>query len=157
MNFCLLFLATIVSLKASNMSQEMDKIFAFVSEHLFLVSLFAVTFIMLLVEEFRVKGALDPSEVAVLLQKKGKVYDIREQADFDSSSIEHSIHVKNLDKAKWEKWHSEGTIVLLCQDGLQSKEKTKELNDAGLKNVYFIEGGLNAWKKDGFHVVKSGQ
>tara|TARA_Y200000002_G_scaffold382836_1_gene401581 strand:+ start:14799 stop:15209 length:411 start_codon:yes stop_codon:yes gene_type:complete len=127
-----------------------DTIIAFINEHIFLVALLILTIIMLLVEEFRAKGALEPADAAILIQKGAKVLDVQDESKV-KRTIEGAKKVKS-DKYDWTK-HKDRTLLIYCADGAKSKEIVGELTSQGIKEIYFIAGGLNAWVKDGFQAI----
>ena len=54
----------------------MDSIISFINEHVFLVALFVLTVVMLIIEELRPRGALEPADAAIHIQKGGMVFDV---------------------------------------------------------------------------------
>jgi len=45
-------------------------------------------------------------------------------------------------------------VMLYCAGGNRSSEAAKQLNDAGFKEVYDLQGGVTAWKNAGFQVAR---
>ncbi|MGU9952060.1 MAG: rhodanese-like domain-containing protein [Gammaproteobacteria bacterium WSBS_2016_MAG_OTU1] len=92
---------------------------------------------------------IDQNE-AVLLIKKGKgVYiDMRSSTDFASGRIAESRNIpatelKNrvgeIDR------YREKPVVLVCQNGTQSRRQARQLSDMGFRQVRALRGGMGAW------------
>ncbi len=128
----------------------MDSIISFINEHVFLVALFVLTVVMLIIEELRPRGALEPADAAIHIQKGGVVFDVRTQPN--GSHLTEAIIVKNSSKFNWQKYKSSKPL-LYCEDGQRSKEICKTLSAEGI-DAFFISGGIASWEKDGFKVVK---
>ncbi len=46
-------------------------------------------------------------------------------------------------------------IAVYCRSGRMSAEAAKQLVSLGYKNVYNLEGGMNAWRESGREIVKN--
>jgi len=46
------------------------------------------------------------------------------------------------------------SFFLYCTDGFRSKRAAELLYEKGFRKLYNLEGGIVAWKRDGFPVVK---
>ena len=104
---------------------------------------------MLIIEEFRPRGALEPADAAIQIQKGRTVLDVRKT--FTEAGLVEAICVKNTSKFNWQKY-KDNKPVLYCEDGQRSKEISQKLAGEGI-DAYFISGGIAAWKKDGFRVA----
>jgi len=47
------------------------------------------------------------------------------------------------------------SLFIYCTSGVRSKWAAKIFCDYGFTNVYSLDGGINAWKKDGYPLDKS--
>lgn len=45
-------------------------------------------------------------------------------------------------------------LFLYCTDGFRSRQAARVLYDKGFRNLFNLEGGIIAWKKDGFPLEK---
>lgn len=52
--------------------------------------------------------------------------------------------------------NSDEPLYVICQSGGRAANAWKRLVDAGVQNVYCIEGGMNAWEKFGLPVERGG-
>jgi rhodanese-related sulfurtransferase len=64
----------------------------------------------------------------------------------------------DLDPAAIAAEHHNGddSIYVLCQSGGRARKACQRLQDAGLANVYCVEGGTAAWEKMGLPVQRGG-
>lgn len=83
--------------------------------------------------------------------------DVREKFEFKGMHIAGSknIPLDKLDSAI-ERLKGIGTVYVHCQSGGRSSGACQVLQDAGVNSVN-IEGGISAWEKAGFDVVRSGR
>lgn len=91
---------------------------------------------------------------ATKLINKGKVtiIDVRDQSEFRSGHLRNAIHVPltelpnrlpKLDKFK------EQPVIVVCQSGSRGIGAVNQLKKAGFKEVYNLEGGIEAWQQKG--------
>jgi rhodanese-related sulfurtransferase len=52
-------------------------------------------------------------------------------------------------------WNDYDKVIMICRSGNRSGVATRTLQAEGVKNVYNLQGGMRAWNKAGFPVVKS--
>lgn len=96
------------------------------------------------------KAALDAGEPLV-------VVDVREQAEFDAGHIEGALHIplrqlaKNLRLLPLDK---SSPLALICRSGGRSSYATMALWLLGYRNLRNILGGMQAWEREGFPMVK---
>ncbi len=60
--------------------------------------------------------------------------------NFDFKSPQFSILIEGLDKEK--------PYLVYCASGIRSGKAADLMREKGFKNVYTLEGGLNAWKNE---------
>jgi phage shock protein E len=80
--------------------------------------------------------------------------DVREFFEYKKSRIDHAVNIPSsgdldmyadtLDK------HS--SLFLYCTSGFRSKRVAKHFYDKGFTRLYSLDGGINAWKKEGLSV-----
>lgn len=87
---------------------------------------------------------------AVLWVKNGKgiFVDIRSAADFGRGRIAQARNIpaeelKNR-ASEIDRWRDK-PVVLVCQNGMQSRRRTRELAEAGFSQVRAMRGGMAAW------------
>jgi rhodanese-related sulfurtransferase len=90
-------------------------------------------------------------------QGKTIVLDVREPAQFavghlrDAKNIplkELPNRISELDKFKSR------SVIVMCQQGMQSARATTQLKKAGFNEVVSLNGGLAAWQAQGLPVAK---
>ncbi len=105
-------------------------------------------------------GLILPVDAEAIIKQKADVVplDVRSAKDFGETHLANaknvdirlpdaSEHLAKLDKSK--------TYVVHCTKGLKrTTEAIDALKNLGFTNVFGIEGGINAWIKDGKPVVK---
>ena len=64
--------------------------------------------------------------------------------NFDFKSPQFTILIEGLDKEK--------PYLVYCASGVRSGKAADLMREKGFKKVYTLEGGLNAWKKEGFEI-----
>lgn len=91
---------------------------------------------------------------ATKMINKGKItiLDIRELSEFRSGHLRNAIHVPLADLPnrlpKLEKFKSQPVIVV-CKNGTRASSAVSQLKSAGFKEVYNLEGGIDAWQQKG--------
>ena len=80
--------------------------------------------------------------------------DVREFFEFKKSRIENAVNIPssaNLDISA-DTLNKESSLFLYCTSGFRSKRVAKNLYDRGFLILYSLDGGINAWKKEGLPV-----
>lgn len=133
---------------------SMERIPEFVSNHLFLVSLFAALLIMLLWNLF---GAgltgveeVDAVDATLLINKEGGVVvDVRGAEEFAAG---HIINALNLPLADMEARRGEldkykdKPVIAVCGSGPVSARAVRALRGAGFSRALALRGGIAAWQ-----------
>jgi rhodanese-related sulfurtransferase len=90
-------------------------------------------------------------------QGKTIVLDVREPAQFAAGHLRDAknIPLKELPNriSELDKFKSRSVIVM-CQQGMQSARATTQLKKAGFNEVVSLNGGLAAWQAQGLPVAK---
>jgi rhodanese-related sulfurtransferase len=127
----------------------------FIGHHTLLVMLFVVLLLALVGGEvsrlFRGYRELTPAGLTQLINRENAlVVDLSSTADFDKGHIAGAKNVlmsqfdpenKELVKVK------ELPIALYCKSGNTSSQAAARLVKAGFKHVYWLGGGLAAWRQ----------
>lgn len=99
------------------------------------------------------------ASAAVLLINRNNpiILDVRDFTHFDKSHIADSLNIPLVDlpqgNGKLDQDKSRA-ILLVCEQGMQSGKAAQILLKQGLKNLSILQGGIQAWIKDGMPVVK---
>jgi thioredoxin 1 len=82
--------------------------------------------------------------------------DVREPFEFKGKRIRDAINIPssgNLEKAA-DTLSKKFTYFFYCTSGYRSSRAAISFYDKGFRKLYNLEGGIIAWKKDGFPVIK---
>lgn len=84
-----------------------------------------------------------------------QLIDVREAAEYAAEHIENSLLVplSRLDQEASRIERSRPAYVF-CRTENRSREAAKRLRDAGFSRITVVEGGLTAWKENGYAVVR---
>ncbi len=96
-------------------------------------------------------------ELEEALQKTdGLAVDVRENAEYRSEHIDGTVHIplsKIASEAK-DKLAPSKRIYLICRSGGRAAKAAEQLESLGYKELRIVEGGIQAWIRDGKTVVK---
>jgi rhodanese-related sulfurtransferase len=100
--------------------------------------------------------SLNPGEFQKAYQSDDKalLIDVREFFEYKKSRIYNAINIPssgNLDVPA-DTINKESALFLYCTSGFRSKRVAKNFYDKGFPEIYSLNGGINAWKKDGLPV-----
>jgi len=82
--------------------------------------------------------------------------DVREPFEFKGNRIKGAINIPasgNLEKAA-DTINKRLTLFLYCTSGFRSSNTAVKLYNKGFRNLYSLEGGIVAWRKEGMPVQK---
>ena len=102
-------------------------------------------------------GDVTVEQAKELIEKKSSLVllDVRTDWEFDSGHIEGAI---NMPVDDLQQRHAElkpnDEILVYCRTGNRSAKAMQILKDNGYSKVYNMEGGIEAWKKAGYPIVK---
>lgn len=105
--------------------------------------------------------SISPAEARILVAQGAALIDIREQEEYARENIAdaHLLSLSAIEKGdRLGPFEPYDTVIFYCQSGMRSSQNAQKLADAvAPAKVMLLEGGLNAWKKDGqqIHVDKS--
>lgn len=133
----------------------MNEVIVFVTKHWVLSIGFIGVLIALVINEIRhfsTFKAYSPQElVNKINHEQGKLIDCREPEAFKAGYILGAV---NIPQKKLEENQSilnklkNKSIVLICHQGTDSPKVGKKLRQLGFQEVAFLEGGIQAWKKE---------
>lgn len=133
----------------------------FVTEHMFLVALAAVSGGMLVWPAIR-RGAGGPSistlQATLLInQQNALVLDVRDAADYEKGHVLNARHVPMGDLAarssELEKYKSKPVIVV-CESGNRADRAAAVLRKQGFEQAFSLNGGVAAWRQAGLPLEK---
>lgn len=137
----------------------LDKIFLFAGEHFFLVTTFIVLLgVFFYTETQRGGEALTPQGVSSLVNRENALLiDVRSGDKFREGHIHGSENVpleQLEDEVERLKKLHDRPIILACELGNQANSGGVKLLKAGIKPVYRLKGGIEAWKGEKLPLVK---
>jgi rhodanese-related sulfurtransferase len=92
---------------------------------------------------------MESSDSAILI-------DVREYFEYKKSRIDHAVNIPSsgdIDRSA-DTLSRQSPLFLYCTTGFRSKRVAKQLAARGFENVSSLDGGIKAWKKEGFPVDK---
>lgn len=92
-------------------------------------------------------GTLEATQL--INHQNAVVLDVREDSEFYSGHIPHSVHVPlgQLAKhAELEKYKSR-PVIAICRSGMRSGRACGVLRKNGFEQVYNLAGGITAWER----------
>lgn len=91
-------------------------------------------------------------------QERPLLLDVRTRAEFDVSHLRDAHHA-DPDELSIESLHipPNATVVVYCSVGYRSGAFIEQIQRAGIRNVYNLEGGIFEWANDGRPVYRDGK
>ena len=141
----------------------MENFITFIANHVFLSGAFVLIFLALVVHEFyyRVKSGRRCSAqdlVRLSNQEKGQVVDLREKSHFNEGHIAGALHIPSsiLSTQFDEKvtLSKEAPVILVDSQGEQGHSVSTLFRKKGFSKVYFLGGGIAAWREAHLPLVK---
>jgi rhodanese-related sulfurtransferase len=137
----------------------MEQLFAFISNHPFLVGTFVVLLALFIRNEMSRGGAaVSAQELVQLVNNEGAVVvDLRDKAEFEAGHIVDAINIPfaaietRMDELNP---HKGKPIVLACKMGQHSGSAGTQLRKAGFEQVSRLRGGIADWRAQNLPVVK---
>lgn len=105
-------------------------------------------------------STISPAELQHLSQQGGPpiLIDVRTPAEFASihSAWAHNMPLDQLDAARIASDYTNpnGSVYVICHSGTRSATACQRLLEAGIQQVYSIEGGTATWEKLGLPIVR---
>lgn len=92
-----------------------------------------------------------PTEAVTLINKKNAlVIDVRKPADFRKGRIANSVNIPgDTIQNRIGELSKDRPVVLVDQQGGVARMAARLLRGVGFKEVYVLENGLAAWRKEG--------
>ena len=106
-------------------------------------------------EKSKRASKIEPQAATIMINKqKARVLDVRSAIEFSKGTIPNAVNV-NKDNASCInalKGDLDNPVIFVCNQGTDSSKIASSLKK-DLKEVYVINGGINAWKSEGFPIV----
>ena len=110
---------------------------------------------LILFEKSKRASKIEPQAATIMINKqKARVLDVRSAIEFSKGTIPNAVNV-NKDNASCIsalKGDLDNPVIFVCNQGTDSSKIASCLKK-DLKEVYVINGGINAWKSEGFPIV----
>lgn len=88
--------------------------------------------------------------------QKSMIIDVRDPDEFEFQHIPDSVNIPLNDlQKKLNQIPRDQSVFVICQSGVRSQEACQKLDGLGFASILSIEGGVNAYKQAGGHVVKT--
>ncbi len=99
---------------------------------------------------------LDTLEATKLLNSREvQVVDCRTAAEFSGGSLEHARNLPVTEIGRHaDELRKDVPVLLICGHGRRSSIASVKLRSAGVKEVYILGGGMQAWRAAGLPVSK---
>lgn len=133
--------------------------------HYLLIALLSISLVSCSQKQKKASAAEASDEVISLispdeLNKRDKdilLIDVRTPEEFASGHIENAINIDykagNFEDLVGELDRNQDVYVY-CKVGGRSGRSAKVLEELGFEKIYDLDGGINAWEKDGLKTVK---
>jgi rhodanese-related sulfurtransferase len=84
------------------------------------------------------------------------IIDVREPFEFKGKRLREAINIPSSKemKALTDTLDRNYSLFIYCTTGYRSKRAAEKLYDSGFRNLFNLEGGLSAWKKEDMPLVK---
>lgn len=87
-----------------------------------------------------------------LKEDKAVLIDVREFFEFKGKRIKDAINIPSTGNLEYaaDTINKDRVLFLYCTTGYRSKNVARKFYDQGSFKIFSLEGGIVAWKKDGF-------
>ncbi len=103
-------------------------------------------------------STIAPKEAATMqANNQAIILDVRELNEWQEQHIAGVIHIplsQLQDRLPELSRYKNSPIITQCRSGKRSAQAQEALQSAGFSEVYNLNGGLNAWLKDGLDTAK---
>lgn len=135
---------------------------AFVQENWLLILVFVLSGAMLawqfVAPRFSAVKSVNTVQATQLINRQNALLlDVREPKEFEGGRLPAALHIplsQLAGRAAELAKYATRPVIAYCESGRRSRMAGGPLSKAGFKEVYSLEGGLAAWKKDGLPVEK---
>ena len=94
----------------------------------------------------------------LLEQKSARLVDIRDEQSFAQARIENAHHLTNGTLQHFmNETDFEVPVIVCCYHGISSQQAAQFLIHQGFEEVYSLDGGFEAWRKEYPFVGNTGE
>ncbi len=93
----------------------------------------------------------------MMSKKKNMLVDVRTPEEVSEGQIAGALNINFLGEnfaTEIQNLNKNKTYLLYCRSGSRTRKAADQMQKAGFKKVYMLEGGLTAWKEAGKPVEK---
>ena len=102
--------------------------------------------------------SLEPYDfhLTYLKEDKAILIDVREVFEYKGKRIKDAVNIPSTSQLELvaDTLDKESALFVYCSTDYRSRNAAEKLCAKGFLKVYILEGGIMAWKKDGFPVVR---
>jgi len=102
--------------------------------------------------------SLPPKDFQSAFQKSEKaiLIDVREGFEYRPSHLKKAVNIPSSGNFQFvaDTINKECSLFFYCTTGFRSKRVAKYFCEKGFKNVYSLDGGIVAWRKEKLPVLK---
>lgn len=139
-----------------------DELLAFAGRHMYLSLGFVGLTVAIVYTEiarlFRGYKALRPAELTALINRDNAlVIDLSASGEFEKGHIagSRSVQVSQFDPESKLLANAKALpVVAVCRTGQASADAAKRLKKAGFEQVYWLDGGIQAWQQADLPLIK---
>ncbi|MFB6421806.1 MAG: rhodanese-like domain-containing protein [Candidatus Malihini olakiniferum] len=141
----------------------MQEIISFAGKHLIMsiawvALLFAIIVITVKNKIFKVKKITCGEAIQFINKEEAVVVDLRNRDDFRRGYIANAINllpknIKNGSLGELEKYKMR-PVILVCENGISSRESADYLLKNGFKRAFILEDGLSGWSCENLPLVR---
>ncbi|ALN83625.1 MULTISPECIES: rhodanese-like domain-containing protein [Lysobacter] len=139
-----------------------DELLAFAGRHMYLSLGFVGLTVAIVYTEiarlFRGYKALRPAELTALINRDNAlVIDLSASGEFEKGHIagSRSVQVSQFDPESKLLANAKALpVVAVCRTGQASADAAKRLKKAGFEQVYWLDGGVQAWQQADLPLIK---
>lgn len=142
----------------------MQDVMFFINNNLVLCIAWVAILLLLVLVEIK-ERRFGPNSLAIndltrlVNQENAVLIDIREAGDYNTGHISNAenfvpskindtnVLIKRLESKK------DLPIILVCKDGIQSKQLAFKLKSSGIEKINFLNGGMTTWKSEGMPTI----
>lgn len=142
----------------------MYQLIQFAGNHPWLVSATALTLVLLIVFELRLRqadfAAVSPQDVIRLSNSGALLLDLRKPEEYAAGHIAGARRIDTTEILKAGdtlKKHREKPVVVYCDSGSLGASAARILSSQGFTKAVNLRGGLGTWRAESLPLVKDGR
>ena len=88
----------------------------------------------------------------MMSKKKNRLVDVRTPEEVSEGQIAGALNINFLGEnfaSEIQNLNKNETYLLYCRSGARTRKAADQMQKAGFKTVYMLEGGITAWKEAG--------